>query len=109
MSKRRGAKRVTDYRDEGFLPEAVVNYLARLGWSHGDDEIFSRQQFLEWFDLEHLGRSAGQFDETKLRWVNAQHIKALSGAELAQRLTRLGATVKRMGTPALAPGVSVGD
>ena len=83
MSKRNGAKAVTQYRDEGFLAEAFVNYLARLGWSHGDDEIFSRAQFLEWFNLDHLGRSAAQFDEAKLRWVNAQHIKALSGAELA--------------------------
>lgn len=93
MSKRNGAKPVTQYRDEGYLPEAMVNYLARLGWSHGDDEIFSRQQFLEWFDLDHLGRSAAQFDEAKLRWVNAQHLKAMSddalaplvAAQLAQR------------------------
>ena len=71
MSKRNGAKPVTQYRDEGFLPDAMVNYLARLGWSHGDDEIFSREQFLQWFDLDHLGNSAAQFDEAKLRWVNA--------------------------------------
>ena len=83
MSKRNGAKAVTQYRDEGYLADAMVNYLARLGWSHGDDEIFSRQQFLEWFDLDHLGRSAAQFDEAKLRWVNAQHIKGLSGEVLA--------------------------
>jgi glutamyl-tRNA synthetase len=61
----------------------MVNYLARLGWSHGDDEIFSRQQFLEWFDLDHLGRSAAQFDEAKLRWVNAQHMKAMADDALA--------------------------
>jgi glutamyl-tRNA synthetase len=83
MSKRAGAKPVTQYRDEGFLPEAMVNYLARLGWSHGDDEIFSRAQFLEWFNLDHLGRSAAQFDETKLRWVNAQHLKAMADDALA--------------------------
>ena len=83
MSKRNGAKAVTQYRDEGYLPDAMVNYLARLGWSHGDDEIFSRAQFLEWFNLDHLGRSAGQFDEAKLRWVNAQHLKAMDDAELA--------------------------
>ena len=83
MSKRSGAKAVTQYRDAGFLPDAMVNYLARLGWSHGDDEIFSRQQFLDWFNLEHLGRSAGQFDESKLRWVNAQHLKAMDDARLA--------------------------
>ncbi|SFL91255.1 glutamate--tRNA ligase [Variovorax sp. OV329] len=83
MSKRHGAKPVTQYRDEGFLPDAMVNYLARLGWSHGDDEIFSRAQFIEWFNLDHLGRSAAQFDETKLRWVNAQHLKAMADDALA--------------------------
>jgi glutamyl-tRNA synthetase len=83
MSKRRGAKPVTQYRDEGYLAEAVVNYLARLGWSHGDDEIFSRAQLVEWFNLDHLGRSASQFDETKMRWVNAQHMKLCDNAVLA--------------------------
>ena len=83
MSKRHGAKPVTQYRDEGYLPDAMVNYLARLGWSHGDDEIFSRAQFVEWFNLDHLGRSAAQFDEAKLRWVNAQHMKAAAGDALA--------------------------
>ena len=83
MSKRNGAKAVTQYRAEGFLPDAMINYLARLGWSHGDDEIFSRAQFLEWFSLDHLGKSAAQFDEAKLRWVNAQHLKAMSGEALA--------------------------
>lgn len=83
MSKRHGAKAVTQYRDEGFLPEAMVNYLARLGWSHGDDEIFSRAQLIAWFDLDHLGRSAAQFDEAKLRWVNAQHMKTTAGDVLA--------------------------
>jgi glutamyl-tRNA synthetase len=83
MSKRSGAKPVTQFAAEGFLPEAVVNYLARLGWSHGDDEIFSREQFIEWFNLDHLGKSAAQFDETKLRWVNAQHLKMMSDDALA--------------------------
>ncbi|MDI3381523.1 glutamate--tRNA ligase [Xenophilus aerolatus] len=96
MSKRNGAKPVTQYRDEGYLPDAMVNYLARLGWSHGDDEIFSRAQFLEWFDLDHLGRSAAQFDEAKLRWVNAQHLKAMDDQALAplvaEQLARLGVT-----------------
>ena len=82
MSKRNGAKAVTDYAREGYLPEAMVNYLARLGWSHGDDEIFSREQFLQWFDLDHLGKSAAQFDEAKLRWVNAQHLKAAADEQL---------------------------
>ena len=96
MSKRHGAKPVTQYRDEGFLADGVVNYLARLGWSHGDDEIFSREQLLEWFDLDHLGKSAGQFDEAKLRWVNAQHLKRSDDAALATlaaaQLYRLGIT-----------------
>ena len=83
LSKRNGAKPVTQYRDEGYLPDAMVNYLARLGWSHGDDEIFSRQQFLDWFDLDHLGRSAAQFDDAKLRWVNAQHLKVSDDSQLA--------------------------
>jgi glutamyl-tRNA synthetase len=83
MSKRNGAKPVTQYAEEGYLPDAMVNYLARLGWSHGDDEIFSREQFLAWFNLDHLGRSAAQFDEAKLRWVNAQHMKAMDDVALA--------------------------
>ncbi len=89
MSKRSGAKPVTQYRDEGFLPEAMVNYLARLGWSHGDDEIFTREQFVQWFDLDHLGKSAAQFDEAKLRWVNGQHIKAMNDTELAARVAQV--------------------
>lgn len=97
MSKRHGAKPVTQYRDEGYLPDAMVNYLARLGWSHGDDEIFSRAQFLEWFNLDHLGRSAAQFDEAKLRWVNAQHLKAMADDALAElvkpQLQKRGAAV----------------
>jgi len=84
MSKRNGAKAVTQYAAEGYLPDAMVNYLARLGWSHGDDEIFSREQFVAWFNLDHLGKSAAQFDEAKLRWVNAQHMKAMSDAALAE-------------------------
>ena len=83
MSKRNGAKPVTQYAAEGYLPDAMVNYLARLGWSHGDDEIFSREQFLQWFNLDHLGKSAAQFDEAKLRWVNAQHLKAMADETLA--------------------------
>jgi len=83
MSKRHGAKPVTQYREEGYLADAVVNYLARLGWSHGDDEIFSREQLVSWFNLDHLGKSAGQFDEAKLRWVNAQHMKSCDDTVLA--------------------------
>lgn len=96
MSKRHGAKPVTQYRDDGFLPDAMVNYLARLGWSHGDDEIFSREQFLQWFNLDHLGSSAARFDEAKLRWVNAQHMKLMPDAQLAplvaEQLAKRGQT-----------------
>ncbi|SFU84566.1 glutamyl-tRNA synthetase [Polaromonas sp. YR568] len=84
LSKRNGAKPVTQYAAEGYLPDAMVNYLARLGWSHGDDEIFSREQFIGWFNLDHLGKSAAQFDEAKLRWVNAQHLKAMADDKLAE-------------------------
>jgi glutamyl-tRNA synthetase len=87
MSKRHGAMSVMGYRDAGFLPEAVLNYLARLGWSHGDAEIFSREQFVEWFDLEHLGKSPAQYDHDKLKWLNAHYIKEADNARLAE-LTR---------------------
>ncbi len=86
LSKRNGAKAVTAYAQEGYLPEAMINYLSRLGWSHGDDEIFTTEQFLSWFDLDHLGRSAAQFDEAKLKWVNAQHMKRLSATALAKEV-----------------------
>ncbi|CCD40738.1 Glutamyl-tRNA synthetase [Candidatus Paraburkholderia kirkii UZHbot1] len=84
MSKRHGAMSVTGYRDNGYLPEAVVNYLARLGWSHGDAEIFSREQFVEWFDLEHLGKSPAQYDHDKLNWLNAHYIKQADNLRLAE-------------------------
>ncbi|MEO6291564.1 MAG: glutamate--tRNA ligase [Burkholderiaceae bacterium] len=87
MSKRAGAKPVTQFAEDGYLPDAVVNYLARLGWSHGDDEIFSREQFIQWFNLDHLGKSAAQFDEAKLRWVNGQHIKAMPDEQLVPLVT----------------------
>jgi glutamyl-tRNA synthetase len=84
MSKRHGAMSVMGYRDAGYLPEAVVNYLARLGWSHGDSEIFTREQFVEWFDLEHLGKSPAQYDHDKLNWLNAHYIKEADNARLAE-------------------------
>ncbi|CAG4892330.1 glutamate--tRNA ligase [Paraburkholderia saeva] len=83
MSKRHGAMSVMGYRDAGYLPEAVLNYLARLGWSHGDAEIFSRDQFVEWFDLDHLGKSPAQYDHDKLNWLNAHYIKEADNARLA--------------------------
>lgn len=84
MSKRHGAMSVIAYRDAGFLPEAVLNYLARLGWSHGDAEIFSREQFVEWFDLDHLGKSPAQYDHAKLLWLNNHYIKEADNARLAE-------------------------
>jgi glutamyl-tRNA synthetase len=83
LSKRHGAVSVTQYRDDGYLPEALVNYLARLGWSHGDEEIFSMNQFVEWFDLAHVSRSAAQFNPEKLRWLNHQYLKQRPDADLA--------------------------
>jgi glutamyl-tRNA synthetase len=83
LSKRRGAVSVTAYRDLGYLPEAMLNYLARLGWSHGDDEIFTREQMVQWFDGSHLAKSPAQWDPAKLAWVNAQWLKRADDARLA--------------------------
>ena len=84
LSKRHGAVSVLQYRDEGYLPEALVNYLARLGWSHGDEEIFSTEKFIEWFDLAHVSRSPAQFNPEKLSWLNQQYLKAAPDARLAE-------------------------
>jgi len=83
LSKRRGAVSVTAYEEGGYLPEAMLNYLARLGWSHGDEELFSLQQMVEWFDGSHLSKSPAQWDAAKLTWVNAQYIKQADDARLA--------------------------
>lgn len=88
LSKRHGAVSVTQYDDDGYLPEAVLNYLARLGWSHGDEEIFSMTQFIEWFDLDHITSSAAQFNTEKLNWLNAHYIKLADDARLAQEIHR---------------------
>ena len=87
LSKRHGATSVTAYRDMGFLPEALVNYLVRLGWSHGDQEFFTRDELIRVFDLKNIGRSAGIFDPDKLLALNAEHIKATSPANLVAPLT----------------------
>jgi len=83
LSKRRGAVSVTAYEESGYLPEAMLNYLARLGWSHGDEELFSREQLVQWFDGQHLSKSPAQWDAAKLAWVNAHYIKVTDDAELA--------------------------
>jgi glutamyl-tRNA synthetase len=86
LSKRHGAVSVTQYRDEGYLPEALVNYLARLGWSHGDAEVFSMGQMVEWFDLAHISKSPARFNPEKLVWLNQQYLKTADDARLAELL-----------------------
>ena len=104
LSKRHGAVSVMQYADEGYLPEAVLNYLARLGWSHGDDEVFSMPQFCGWFDLDHITPSAAQFNTEKLNWLNAHYLKQADNERLAAlvqpRLAVRGVTVSA--TPSLA-------
>ncbi len=86
LSKRHGAMSVTAYRDMGYLPDAFINYLIRLGWSHGDQEFFTRQELVEKFNLENIGKSAGVFDPDKLTALNAEHIRAASIGQLASRV-----------------------
>jgi glutamyl-tRNA synthetase len=83
LSKRRGAVSVTAYEEMGYLPEAMLNYLARLGWSHGDEELFTREQFVQWFDGAHLSKSPAQWDPAKLSWVNAHYVKQAADDRLA--------------------------
>lgn len=89
LSKRHGAMSVEEYREMGYLPDAVINYLVRLGWSHGDQEFFTRKDLIEKFDLEHLGRSAAMFDMKKMTALNAKHIQAKPASELAPPLVPL--------------------
>ena len=94
LSKRHGAVSVMQYHEDGYLPEAVLNYLARLGWSHGDDEVFDMQQFCAWFDLDHITPSAAQFNTEKLLWLNQHYLKLADNVRLAadvsERLARRG-------------------
>jgi glutamyl-tRNA synthetase len=83
LSKRHGAVSVMQYHEDGYLPEAVLNYLARLGWSHGDDEVFDMNQFVAWFDLNHITASAAQFNTEKLNWLNAHYIRQADLSRLA--------------------------
>jgi glutamyl-tRNA synthetase len=87
LSKRHGAVSVMQYDEQGYLPEAVINYLARLGWSHGNDEVFSVEQFCAWFDLDHITPSAAQFNTEKLNWLNQHYIKQADNTRLVA-LTR---------------------
>ena len=86
LSKRHGAKSVMEYRDEGYLADAMVNMLARLGWSHGNEEVFSRAQLIEWFDVNQISTAASRFDAEKLLWLNQEHIKRMDAAELSREL-----------------------
>ena len=84
LSKRHGATSVMVYQEQGYLPQAMVNYLVRLGWSHGDEEIFSRQELIDLFDLESVGRSAGIFDLEKLQWLNSHYLREAEDTSLAE-------------------------
>ena len=88
LSKRHGAVSVMQYDDDGYLPEAVLNYLARLGWSHGNEEVFSMEQFVTWFDLDHVTASAAQFNTEKLNWLNAHYLKLADDQRLAGEIRR---------------------
>ncbi len=86
LSKRHGALGIDAYRDMGFLPEAMRNYLARLGWSHGNDEFFTTEQAVEWFDLSHLGKAPARFDVSKLGHLSGQHIRSAQDATLLSEI-----------------------
>ena len=103
LSKRHGAVSLLQYRDEGFLPEAMVNYLARLGWSHGDEEVFSKRSLVSWFDLAHVSKSPAQFNPEKLAWLNQQHMKRADDMRLAglTELVLQDMEVKTLGGPAI--------
>jgi glutamyl-tRNA synthetase len=109
LSKRHGAVSVMEYPAEGYLPEAMLNYLARLGWSHGDDEVFNMEQFCEWFDLDHLSKSAAQFNPEKLQWLNNHYIKLADNTRLAEliRPAMLDRGAVFDGAPELAAAVAL--
>jgi glutamyl-tRNA synthetase len=86
LSKRHGAVSVMSYRDEGYLPEALLNYLVRLGWSHGDQELFSVEQMIELFDIKDVNKSASSFNTEKLLWLNQQYLKESSPEHIAKHL-----------------------
>lgn len=99
LSKRHGAMSVMEYQAQGYLPHAIMNYLARLGWSHGDQEIFSRDELIALFDLEHLSHSPGMFDPEKLKWVNQVTLQGMTTDAL---LPLVGARLDALSTPPLA-------
>ena len=87
LSKRHGAISVMQYEEMGYLPDAMVNFLARLGWAHGDAEVFTRNEFVAWFDLDAISPAPSRFNPDKLKWVNHEHLKRLSEDELGRRFT----------------------
>jgi glutamyl-tRNA synthetase len=97
LSKRHGAVSVMQYAEEGYLPEALINYLARLGWSHGDAEVFSKDKFVDWFDLRHVQRSPAHFDPDKLRWLDHEYKKKMADSDFAKlmipEIKKLGGNV----------------
>ena len=107
LSKRHGARGILQYRDDGYLREALVNYLARLGWAHGDAEVFGVDELVSWFDLHGLTASAGRFDPEKLQWLNHEHLKRLDADELERRLTPF-LTAAGIGVAAGPPVARVG-
>ncbi len=107
LSKRHGAVSVLQYRDDGFLPEALFNYLARLGWSHGDVEKFSRDDLANWFDLDHVNRAPAQYDMAKLLWLNGEYMKQADPARLAALIAPL--IVERSREPSVPLAHAVGE
>ena len=110
LSKRHGALGVEAYRDMGFLPEAVCNYLLKLGWGHGDDEIISREQAIEWFDVDGIGKAAARFDTDKLTALNGHYIRNADNDRLASLVmdllkTNLGDNIDASALPRLAAGM----
>ena len=94
LSKRHGAASLLEYREDGFLAEALMNYLARLGWAHGDEEIFSAADLIAKFDIANVGKSPAIFDMDKLLWLNGHYIKTIAPADIAARLAPF---IERMG------------
>jgi glutamyl-tRNA synthetase len=105
MSKRHGSVAITEYREQGYLPHAVNNYLARLGWSHGDEEVFSPDQLIELFDLAQVGKAAARFDQQKLDWLNGYYLREAKAADLVDEVSRLLAVDMSAG-PDLEPVIT---
>jgi glutamyl-tRNA synthetase len=93
LSKRDGSVSVTEYKEQGFLPQALINYLVRLGWSHGDQELFSREELVKFFSLDQVGKKGSVFDIKKLEWVNGQYLRALTSEQLLQEIIALDVAV----------------